>query len=63
MRVRTIIVRDKPVRIPDGWILYDRYLIEPKKGKPYILLMLSDGSKHTQKESCIGFDVTPQSEE
>lgn len=38
-------------------LVQDSGLVEPKKGKPYFVVLLKDSDRHAQKEPCIGYPL------
>lgn len=64
MKFRCEIVRHgKQTKIPDGWKIWHSTSHEEKGKKPYYTILLTDEDRHAQKDSVIGFDVSPSYEE
>lgn len=49
----------RTVRVPRGYTIQHTVLIEPKKGKPYFAVLLSDlpPTNTNQNPSAIGFNI------
>lgn len=64
LTLRCIYVKkDKDIEYPEGFAIHHSSLIEPKGGKPYFAILLAEEEEKPEKNSAIGFDLTPSDAE